>query len=80
MPLLPEGTAVLLELPLWVPDLRPLPAGEQMGHDERSDLDLSGLRQDPDDGVGLLEMVHEGAVAVADFERRTVPQQAFHVT
>jgi hypothetical protein len=43
MPLLPEGTIILLELPLWFPDLRPLSRGKQMGHDKWPDMDMPGL-------------------------------------
>lgn len=41
MPLLQEGAAVLLELPLWLSDLRGLFQREQVGDEQRADLDLS---------------------------------------
>jgi hypothetical protein len=41
MPLLQYGTAILLELPMWVPDMRSLPEGEQMGYDQWAHMDMS---------------------------------------
>jgi hypothetical protein len=41
MPLLPEGATVLLELSLRFSDLRRLFRGEQVGDEQRPDLDMS---------------------------------------
>jgi len=40
MSLLPEGTVILLELSVRLPDLCFLYGGKQMGDDKRPDMDL----------------------------------------
>lgn len=51
MSLLPEGFAILLELPLRLPDLRCVFPGESLGNQQRADLGLSRLRAGPHDVI-----------------------------
>ncbi len=64
MQLLSEKTPLLLELSLRLSDLRHLFQGKQVGDDQRPHLDLSGLRQHPDDGVSLTLLQHRASAGL----------------
>ncbi|MDY0389406.1 hypothetical protein [Desulfobulbus oligotrophicus] len=51
MSLLQAGKTVLLELRLRISDLPRMFCRKQVGHEQRPDLDLPGLRTDPYDGI-----------------------------